>query len=260
MRKKTDESSDRFEHFLEMVNLVNSSGGNLMDINEILIPGEDDLIKREAEEVEWNSLYVKTLETVITALNFDDPAKFCQYLFNENSPQEIKTDWRSIMDSGQSLTSAISKYEIFYNDFFGFRSIMVRLNAMRNGKTLPKIGERKQVRGPRNIPVFTYIDSDGKVDFEINKDRIFFGFRDFDRVKPCDFCKNYFLAKRTDAKYCSDICGSKKRQEKWLKDEDKYQKQLKRKREDYHKNKEKHKEAYKTKIIRDLRKRRNGTL
>lgn len=66
---------------------------------------------------------------------------------------------------------------------------------------------------PIEMPVHLVIDAQRNVYLQVIETAMFGGFREFERVSQCPLCSSYFLLLRTDAKFCSDTCSSRSRQE-----------------------------------------------
>jgi hypothetical protein len=264
MRKVLNDKSKKFEEFLGLVKAIKRKGitlwdgqGNIIPTNPILSDIRD-IYSPKLKEIENNYSAEDETEILRYALkrvtigHFDDPTPFFQFLFQKDSPDEIKIDglFEDIYDVSAGLWAAIDAYYFFYENYRALDDVMTRIQRMRENGTLPK-GKQKKRIGLRQMSVQYILDSSQIIEMSVIEENLFYGFRDFSSVLSCRFCQNYFLAKRADAKYCSTTCGSAHRQKEWLKNETNRQEQLKAKREYYHKNKEKQKANYIEKLIRE---------
>src|SRR5690606_15606407 len=106
-------------------------------------------------------------------------------------------------DQGEGMIHAYNSYNVFRRSFDKFREVMECRSV--------GIAQGWSVRV--DLPSYISWEGDGDIEVVVFPGSIFYGFREFSRVKRCalERCSKYFLVTRTGQIYCTDSCGTKAR-------------------------------------------------
>lgn len=239
MKTKQTPEMKKFEGFLQNVNRIKRNPPvPLLDAAEM----ENLMLTNMSfTEAVWNSpndldpenkRVLDLLQIAIDRTGPEDQTLLCQFLFQKDSVSELTIGSEHPDDLWNDLRHAADSYSKFIDNFAALNYVMGRLQSQRDNGTLPRSKSRRSVFGMKRS-VFISIDANQTI--YQRPEPLFYGFSDFARVKFCKQCNDYFLAKRADAEYCSENCGSAFRQKIYQLN---HADQLRKKRDNYHKNRE----------------------
>ena len=208
MKKKLNSIEEKFIHFLQVVNLLGES--EPIDLRYEVEQafkklGDDppiDLQNRILRE-----LLVKAVNSPFNRA--EDVEMFCRFLFQKSGVDKINDLVYGIAVDSSEID--LFQAERIYNSFYvNLRIFHDTLHAFESNRVTGAKWSAQTLLP--EMPVSLHLDSDRNVRLVVNENAVFYGFRDFKRVRKCPVCSNYFLALRTDAKYCSETCGTSVRQ------------------------------------------------
>lgn len=207
MKKNLSETDANFVNFLQIVNLI-GVGKDLFDLRSALQREYDRPAAPTIEE--QNQITRSLLETAIDSVSESDivRSRVCQFLFQKPAVDKIEdTVYFVPQPVGEiTLTLAPMIYENFRSNYQVFNDLMEGFKGAGTNKLW-------QAQSRIDLPVFLVFDSEKNVSLKVEEKALFYGFRDFKRVLQCPMCSEYFLALRTDAKFCSPTCSAQSRQD-----------------------------------------------
>jgi hypothetical protein len=238
MRKQIDSSSEKFESFLNFYNRL--SNESIFDREEVE-KFERSLLKyrNEFANFQWDDTgifmkfvdYLSYLEKKIKSF-FPNTSEFFQFLIGQNSisdfikvySTEQEDEYVLMSKFGERFCLLVSSLQTFITNFRLMPEVLLFVKSQEtiNSILKKKISEKRFIPSWTELAVINFaLKENGRLEVSLDQNDFFYGFQDFIRIHCCEWqkCQKYFLAKRSDAKYCSANCRYSSNQNIFLSDE-----------------------------------------
>ena len=247
MKLILNERARKFKDFLDLFNLLYQKKESKpvielsLKLVDIRFKLENTIWDDDSETWGQISSYRDLIDEETRKL-FADNRELCSFLFGTESIYKVSPkpiEGQNAMPRkalGEIICEAIASLQNFIDNYQTLPKLISNIERNRIvAELLGNIGTNKLFSTSwTGIGIVSYLLTDkGQLEINLNQNDFFYGYRDFERIFRCKWCKKYYLARRKDANYCSKTCRYSYNQNERLKNPIKRKEHLELKKKYY---------------------------